>query len=418
MKGALVFIGDELLSGDVPNINAEVAIGELTGNGFEIKEVLVIPDEINPICEHLRRIKESYNFFICSGGLGPTDDDLTNEAVAFAFGLELKENKKLAQAIACSPVLSRIKELSKKMALLPKGAKLLSKDLTCAGYYLEIEDKLCFFLPGVPSQFRRLLKEEVIPLLQQRFKATFRKDNILTFKFFDLNEVELNKFLKETDFKAKFGYYPEFPELRLVAKVEEEKEAEKISSAIKQKFLWEYIGEKSLPLVLHGLLTKNKMTLSVAESCTGGLISSLITSVPGSSEYFERGLVTYSVRSKIELLGVKDETVKKYGVVSYETAIEMAEGIKRATNTDIGLGITGIAGPTGGTPYLPVGTVFIAISFKDFTKAIRFEFPGSRKEVQLLAAYTAIDMVRRYFCYGSESLSGYRFAKGFKEKTS
>jgi len=415
MRGALVFIGDELLSGEVSNLNAEVAIGELTGNGFEVGEVLAIPDQIEVIASHLRRIVEEYQFLICSGGLGPTDDDLTNQAVSKALGLPLEKNKEFSQAISSSPAFAKVQELAQKMALLPKGAVPLSKDLSCAGYYLLVSEKLLFFLPGVPHQFNQLLKEEVIPLLLKKFGEASKKYT-LVFRFFDLEEAELNRFLRNFEFKGKAGYYPEFPELRLVLRLIEKKEGLKISEAIKKAFSLQLIGDKSLPEVLGKMLVEKGLILSVAESCTGGLVSSLITSIPGSSEYFERGLVTYSPESKVELLGVRESTIKKSGVVSFETALEMAEGVRKACKTDIGIGITGFAGPGGGTPSNPVGTVYIGISYEDLTCAVRFQFPGCRRDVQLLAGYTALDMVRRCLIYGSESLSRYRFAKGVKSK--
>ncbi len=415
MKGALVFIGDELLSGEVPNLNAEVAIGELTGNGFEVGEVLVIPDQIDVISTHLKRIAENYQYLICSGGLGPTDDDVTNQAVAKALGLPLEENKEFSQAICSSPAFSHTQELAQKMAFLPKGAIPLSKTLSCAGYYLSLSGKLFFFLPGVPHQFNQLLKEEVIPILLKNFGKT-SKEYTLVLKFFDLAETELNQFLRDLEFKGKAGYYPEFPELKLVLRLSEKEECPKVTKALKKAFLFQLIGEKSLPETINSLLLQKKLRLCVAESCTGGLVSSLITSVAGSSEYFERGLVTYSPKSKVELLGVKKRTIEEAGVVSFETALEMAEGVRKKYKADISIGITGFAGPGGGTPSDPVGTVYIALSYKEFVKAIRFQFKGSRREVQLLAAYTALDMIRRCLVYGSESLSRYRFAKGIKEK--
>ncbi len=415
MKGALVFIGDELLSGEVPNLNAEVAIGELTGNGFEVAEVLVIPDQVGVISTHLKRIAETYQYLICSGGLGPTDDDVTNQAVAKAFGLPLEENQELSSAICASPVFSHTQELAQKMALLPKGAVPLSRDLSCAGYYLSLSGKLFFFLPGVPHQFNQLLKEEVIPLLLKNF-GEISKEYTLVLRFFDLEETELNQFLRSLDFKGKAGYYPEFPELKLVLRLSEKEEGLKVIEAIKKFFPWQLIGEKTLPEVSGELLSQKGLKISVAESCTGGLVSSLITSVAGSSEYFERGLVTYSPESKIELLGVRESTIKEAGVVSFETALEMAEGVRKACKTDIGIGITGFAGPGGGTPSDPVGTVYIALSYEDYTHAVKFQFKGCRRDVQLLAAYTALDMIRRCLVYGSESLSRYRFARGVKEK--
>ena len=173
--------------------------------------------------------------------------------------------------------------------------------------------------------------------------------------------------------------------------------------------------DKGLPEVIGELLKERKEKLAVAESCTGGLLSSFITSVSGSSLYFDRGFVTYSPESKVELLGVNPETIKKFDVVSFEVAIEMAEGVRKKTGVDYALSITGFAGPTGGTPENPVGTVYIGFSFLNKIRAFRFSFSGSRKHIQVLASYTSLDILRRYLLYG-EGFFSYKFATGIKEK--
>ncbi|WP_038055060.1 nicotinamide-nucleotide amidohydrolase family protein [Thermodesulfobacterium hydrogeniphilum] len=417
MKGALLFIGNELISGIMENVNSNVATKELVSYGFEVEQIITIPDKINLIIESLKNLFEKYEFLIISGGLGPTDDDITNLAVAKAFKLQLKEHPEFAQAIKNSSEYKNSQELAIKMAILPEGAIPLSKDFSSAGYLLRIKEKYLFFLPGVPSQFSQLLKEEVIPYLLKKFKDV-KRYYIKTLRFFDVNETDLNQIIKEEGWDIKIGYYPVFPEVKLILKSESPEFLEEVINKLRRNFSIQLISEedKDIPHVIGQLLTRINKTIVVAESCTGGLLSSLITSVSGSSAYFERGFVTYSPKSKIELLGVKPETIEKFDVVSYEVALEMAEGARMRTGVDYALGITGFAGPTGGTSENPVGTVYIGFCYQDKVKAFKFIFPGNRKEVQTLASYTALDILRRQILYG-EGFFSYRFARGIKEKT-
>ncbi len=417
MKGALLFIGNELISGIIENVNSNVATKELASYGFEIEQIITIPDKIDLIIESLKNLFKKYEFLIISGGLGPTDDDITNLAVAKAFKLQLKEHPEFIKAIKNSSEYKNSQELAIKMAILPEGAIPLSKDFSSAGYLLEIKGKQLFFLPGVPSQFSQLLKEEVIPCLLKKFKNV-KRYYIKTLRFFDVNETDLNQIVKEEGWDIKIGYYPVFPEVKLILKSESPEFLEEAINKLRRNFNIQLISEedKDIPYVIGQLLTKVNKTIVVAESCTGGLLASLITSVSGSSAYFEKGFVTYSPKSKIELLGVKPETIEKFDVVSYEVALEMAEGARRRAGVDYALGITGFAGPTGGTSENPVGTVYIGFCYQDKVKAFKFIFPGNRKEVQTLASYTALDILRRQILYG-EGFFSYRFARGIKEKT-
>lgn len=421
MKCALIFIGDELIYGAINNTNSIVAGKILTSYGFEIGEIITLPDNIDVIADYLKALTKKYDFLIISGGLGPTDDDLTNLAVTKAFNLKLREYPEFLSAIYSAREYKLSQELAKKMALLPEGAIPLSKDFSSAGYLLEIENKPLFFLPGVPHQFDNLLNTEVIPRLLN-LSAETKKQIIKTLRFFDLNETDLNQFINtfpdEILSSIKIGYYPVFPEVKLILRGKNEKDLHVFIEKLKEKFAPYLISEKdkNLPQVIGELLQERKEKLATAESCTGGLLASFITSVSGSSLYFDRGFVTYSPESKIELLGVNPETIKKFDVVSYEVAIEMAEGARKKTGVDYALSITGFAGPTGGTPENPVGTVYIGFSYKNKIKAFRFSFLGERRDIQILASYTSLDILRRYLLYG-EGFFSYRFATGIKEKS-
>ena len=421
MKCALIFIGDELIYGAINNTNSVVAGRILTSYGFEIGEIITLPDNIDIIADYLKALTKKYDFLIISGGLGPTDDDLTNLAVTKAFNLKLREYPEFLSAIYSAREYKLSQELAKKMALLPEGAIPLSKDFSSAGYLLEIENKPLFFLPGVPHQFDNLLNTEVIPRLLN-LSAETKEQIIKTLRFFDLNETDLNQFINtfpdEILSSIKIGYYPVFPEVKLILRGKNEKDLHVFIEKLKEKFAPYLISEKdkNLPQVIGELLQERKEKLATAESCTGGLLASFITSVSGSSLYFDRGFVTYSPESKIELLGVNPETIKKFDVVSYEVAIEMAEGARKKTGVDYALSITGFAGPTGGTPENPVGTVYIGFSYKNKIKAFRFSFLGERRDIQILASYTSLDILRRYLLYG-EGFFSYRFATGIKEKS-
>jgi nicotinamide-nucleotide amidase len=446
MLSALLCIGHELIYGRVVNENAKVAGEALQAYGFKLGEVVVVPDDIPLIVKALKRLVEEYDFIIVSGGLGPTDDDLTVLAASQAFDLELEERAEVLSALQKNREYAKSFEVARKLALLPKGSILLSQDLTMAGFKLLVKEKPVFFLPGVPSQFEALLKNKVLPELLN-IKAEDRSE-LAILKFFDLNETDLNSFLQNSlgdEIKElEIGYYPEGPEVKLILQASilssrasnlssqasllssREKRGvphqksliEKVKEMLKERFKFEFLseGDKTLPVLVGELLLEKGKRVSVAESCTGGQLASLITSISGSSNYFDRGFVVYSERSKVEVLGVSEETIAKHTVYSHETALEMAKRTLEKSKADYSLATTGLAGPTGGTDDLPVGTVFIALGTGSKAISVRFKFSGGRNWVQKLASYTALDMLRRYLVYG-EGLSRYRFALELKERT-
>jgi nicotinamide-nucleotide amidase len=432
MLSALLCIGHELIYGRVVNENAKVAGEALQAYGFKLGEVVVVPDDIPLIVKALKRLVDEYDFIIVSGGLGPTDDDLTVLAASQAFDLELEERAEVLSALQKNREYAKSFEVARKLALLPKGSILLSQDLTMAGFKLLVKEKPVFFLPGVPSQFEALLKNKVLPELLN-IKAEDRSE-VAILKFFDLNETDLNSFLQNSladEIKElEIGYYPEGPEVKLILQASilssrEKREVlpqksliEKVKEMLKERFKFEFLGEgdKTLPVHVGELLLERGQRVAVAESCTGGQLASLITSISGSSNYFDRGFVVYSERSKVEVLGVSEETIAKHTVYSHETALEMAKRTLEKSKADYSLATTGVAGPTGGTDDLPVGTVFIALGTGSKAISVRFKFSGERTWVQKLASYTALDMLRRYLVYG-EGLSRYRFALELKERT-
>ncbi|MFN3406495.1 MAG: nicotinamide-nucleotide amidohydrolase family protein [Caldimicrobium sp.] len=425
MRGALLFIGDELIAGRILNTNAEFAGKVLSSAGFHLGEVVTIPDEENIIIKTLKRLVEEYDFLIASGGLGPTDDDLTIEAISKAFNLKLIQNEKVLSAIISSREYLNTQKLAEKMSYLPEGAISLVEEEEMIGFYLTYGKKLLFFLPGVPYQFQFLLKNRVLSLLCKREEelkgeGACRENKVLkNLIFFDLNETDLNQFIATLSTKGgvKIGYYPVLPEVKVVLLGEEE-EVKLLLEDLKEKFILNFISEEdeSLNVVVGKLLKAKGYTLSTAESCTGGLLASLITEVPGSSAYFDRGFIVYTEESKANILGVSNETLKKKGVYSYETAMEMAIGARNLAKTHFALATTGVAGPTGGTQEIPVGTVFIGLATPSDVFAIHFLFQGNRKVIQTLASFTALDILRRYLLYGKGFFS-YRFAQGYKEST-
>jgi nicotinamide-nucleotide amidase len=439
MLSALLCIGHELIYGRVVNENAKVAGEALQAYGFKLGEVVVVPDDVPLIVKALKRLVDEYDFIIVSGGLGPTDDDLTVLAASQAFDLELEERAEVLSALQKNREYVKSFEVARKLALLPKGSILLSEDLTMAGFKLLVKEKPVFFLPGVPSQFKALLKNKVLPeLLNVRAKD---RSELAILRFFDLNETDLNSFLQNSlGDKVKeleVGYYPEGPEVKLILQaftlssrastlssrekrgiLHQKSLIEKVKEMLKERFKFEFLseGDKTLSVLVGELLLEKGKRIAVAESCTGGQLASLITSISGSSNYFDRGFVVYSERSKVEVLGVSEDTIAKHTVYSHETALEMAKRTLEKSKADYSLAITGLAGPTSGTDDLPVGTVFIALGTGSKAISVRFKFSGERTWIQKLASYTALDMLRRYLVYG-EGLSRYRFALELKERT-
>ena len=408
MKVEIIAIGDELTSGRILNTTSSYAARQLFEAGYEIHAMHTIGDTPALIGDALKKAISEVDAVLVTGGLGSTDDDLTNEAVSKALNRPTLPNLEVL-----SIVRTHLDEISpthvgqlEKLAWLPEGAEVLNPQSRMAGYQLIHDEKPIFFLPGIPSQMKQLLREHVLPRL-----ATWHKDHYLTtyqrvFKIFNLPESEVNRRICTLDLSrdAHIGYYPVFPEvhLSLIIRDKQNSSAEKlfISSC---KAINTALGDAiygydrdCMESVTGGLLQRGGRRLAVAESCTGGLIAEKLTTIAGSSNYFLGGVVAYANELKTRFLDVPEDLLKVHGAVSRETAEAMAGGIRNRTGADIGLAVTGVAGPGGGSAEKPVGTVYIGIATVEGTWATHFLFDGDRQQIREMTAQSGLDLVRKY----------------------
>jgi nicotinamide-nucleotide amidase len=404
--GSLITIGDEILFGDIANGNAQHIAVELRAKGFRLERMITVGDEEDEIVKTLSLCHQQSQFLIVTGGLGPTDDDRTNGAVSRAFErcllLDPGYSQWLKERLAKTG--RSWSDQIEKMAQMPQGALKLGVGM--AGYFLEHKDVPCYFLPGVPHEMKTLLEELVVPDLEKRFphRLTCLKQTLRIQGFY---ESELNRRLKTLDAEdsgVEIGYLPHDAEIRLtlMAVAESESIARSRIEALENKILAligkEHIigrNEETLERVIGEKLRAQSWRLAVAESCTGGLVSRKITALAGASDYFDRGLVTYSNQAKETLLNVPKELIASCGAVSDRVALAMAQGLREEAGVDVALAITGIAGPAGGTEEKPVGTVFIACATPNRCEVEKYGFSGNRELIQERAAQAALLLLWR-----------------------
>ncbi|MEW5721700.1 MAG: CinA family nicotinamide mononucleotide deamidase-related protein [Thermodesulfobacteriota bacterium] len=401
MEGEIITIGDELISGRVCDLNSCFLSGRISSFGLKIKAVSSVGDDRDQILDVLRRAVARSDFVVVCGGLGPTEDDITTEVAAECFDRRLLFNEGFLETIRGS--LNKFGlpwiEGYRKLAYVPEGAELIAPRSAC-GFVLYHGRIPVFFLPGVPAEVRHITEKTLLPLLLSR-----NSQNVVVrqrvFKLFGPQEAQIGEALEGLtggDKRLLVGFYPNFPENHVTVTVRagSEEEAERLLAAAEaeiERRLGEFVVAKdasTLEESVGRLLREKGLLVAVAESCTGGLIGSRLTSIPGSSNYFERGLVVYSNRSKVELLGIPAHILEKHGAVSEEAALRMARAVRKLSGTDLGLASTGLAGPEGGTPEKPVGTVFIALAGPEGVKAKRYKFAGRRDQITVLTAQTAL----------------------------
>lgn len=404
-KAVILSTGDELITGRVVDTNSSYIADKLYGLGLEVVAILKVGDARERLLWALRHGLELGDLVIGTGGLGPTTDDLTTEVVAEQFDRSLKMDEGVAAALK-RRFESRGVEMTPnnlKQALFPDGADIIPNPMgTAPGFRVVTEgQKYLIWLSGVPREMEVMLKESVLPWIAQERKNA---GAILacTFKIHGLTESKLGDILKPIliSEEIRLSYRAHYPDLSLRLTVKSGAGREKKFSELRaeiRELVGSYIyaeGDESLEEIVGKLLLKKRWTLGVAESCTGGYIGHRITRVPGSSAYFKSSAVTYSNESKIRFLGVEKNTLEKYGAVSRETALEMAEGIKRQAEADIGLSVTGVAGPSGGSLEKPVGTVWIGLACDQESDARLFHFQGDRERVILGASQAALYWLR------------------------
>lgn len=410
MKSKLISIGDEILIGQIINTNAAFLGDRLFSIGIPVAKTVVIGDEEEVLLSEFEDSFRNYDVTIITGGLGPTHDDITKNVLLKFFKDEFVRDEKVLEHVR-NIFRSRNMNMplvNEDQALVPKNSKVIwNANGTAPGIWIEKEKRIFIALPGVPYEMKAMTENEILPELKKRYSAgsgkVYLQKTLLTT---GLGESSLNEMLGNvTDIigDSKLAFLPSAVGVRLRINVEGSKSAEaeekliNIENKIRAK-IPDYIygvNKEELEKVIGVILTERKQSLSVAESCTGGMISSKIVSVPGSSNYYAGGVCVYSNLEKIKILNIKEETLKKYGAVSEETAIEMADGVRELMGTDYALSTTGIAGPSGGTDLKPVGLVWIGFSGKEKNYALSFKF-GNNREVNIQrASQRALEILRR-----------------------
>jgi nicotinamide-nucleotide amidase len=406
MKCEIVAVGTELLLGNIVNTNAQYLSQKLADLGIDVYYQLTVGDNLQRLSDTIKSSLMRSDLVITSGGLGPTVDDITKEGVSEALGLKLLPHEASIRKIEeIFKTMGRTMTANNiKQGYIPEGAMILENDNgTAPGVLIEKNGKIIIMLPGPPKELYPMFENKVLPYLRTKVHSTIRSRML---RVIGVGESAAEDMLKEI-FNAQtnptIAPYAKEGEvhLRITAKTDTIEEADQLIDEMEDRvkaILGENIygqDEESLEEVVLKLLQERKMTLSLAESCTGGLIASRLTDVAGASESLMYGVVSYSNEAKIKILGVKEETIRNYGAVSSQTAEEMAAGAKRINGTDIGISITGIAGPGGGSADKPVGLCYIGIAIGDTVKTYKNMFNGNRKRIKWNSGSRALDLLRR-----------------------
>lgn len=409
MNVSTLSIGDEVLFGEIVDTNAAHIASRLYDAGFAVRRHLCVGDSERDIIDAIEALAAENQFVIASGGLGPTVDDITARAAARAAGKRLVLNDEAL--LHLQKFYTRIgRELSpstEKQCLLPAKAPLVPNPIgTACGFVLEHKGAHFFFLPGVPVEMKKMLEETVIPAIASR-RSDHRFLRTRVFKVFGLSETQTETLLEGIARPTEglfLAYCVNFPEVFVKVRVEGDDEAhvsalfDETCPLVRKKLSSFLVAEEndSIDQVVSRMFREKGITLSVAESCTGGLIAKRVTDMAGSSSYFIEGAVTYSNAAKTRLLDVPSELIGEKGAVSSEVAMAMAKGVRRRSGSDIGLAVTGIAGPDGGTEEKPVGTVYVAFAAPSGCQSKRYKFFGDRDRIRTITAFTALDWMRRY----------------------
>jgi nicotinamide-nucleotide amidase len=411
MKAEIIAVGSELLTPDRLDTNSLYLTEQLNSVGIEVVRKTVVGDNESLLREVFREAMGRVELIISSGGLGPTQDDLTRETVADLLGRRLRRDEKIVQHIQgrFRSLGREMPELNIRQAMVPEGAEVLENPRgTAPGLWIEDSGHFIALLPGPPRELKPLFREQVLPRLERRVSGVRLFQRQLRVTGLGESHVEqrvLPIYSRYADVTTTILSAPGEIQIHLRMWTADAAQAKKTLDEIVQGFeialtdrIYSEDGRSLEEVVAHEL-TANGATISAAESCTGGLLAQRLTSVAGSSSYFLGGVVCYSNELKTTWADVRPEMILSKGAVSSEVAVALAEGIRRRVGSTIGVGITGIAGPGGGTEEKPVGTVFVAISHPGGVKERGLRFPGERENVRWQASQTALDMVRIHFLY-------------------
>ncbi len=405
MKAEIISIGTEILLGDILNTNAQFIARELARLGITSYYQTVVGDNYERLAEAVRLAFSRADIVISSGGLGPTDDDITKEAFAEYFGRKLVLNESVWHKILkYLEGRGYIAESNKKQAVLPEGAVVFENNNgLAAGCAIEENGKIAVMLPGPPKEIVPMFKESVRPYLEKLQEVTIVSHELHLSGIGESAAAEAVRELMQRSTNPTIAPYAKNNEMlfRITArgKTKEECDAE-IKPVIDEiylrlgKYIYGNEDETLESAVMKDIINKG-LTIAAAESCTGGMAAARLINYPGASKAFVNGMVTYTNESKNRLLGVKNETLEKYGAVSPQTAEEMCLGVARVSGTDIGISTTGIAGPDGGTPEKPVGLVYIGVAIKGRAVVKKLLNKGSRERIRTASTAAVIELLRQ-----------------------
>jgi nicotinamide-nucleotide amidase len=415
MKAEIIAVGSELLTPDRLDTNSLFLTEELNGIGIEVVRKTVVGDNRDLLAEAFRGALNRVPLIIASGGLGPTEDDLTRETLADLLGRKLRRNDDILRHIE-----GRFRSLGREMpavnvrqAMVPEGAEILENPRgTAPGLWLEDSGRTIALLPGPPRELKPLFREQVLPRLQRRVSGVRLYHREIRVTGLGESHVEqriLPIYSRHPEVTTTILAAPGETQIHLRVWTDDAQHAKKTLDEIVQGFeiaLTDRIFSedgRSLEEVIAHELTLNNATIAAAESCTGGLLAQRLTSIAGSSSYFLGGVVCYSNELKTAWADVPPEMILAKGAVSPEVAVALAEGIRRRVGSTLGVGITGVAGPGGGSEEKPVGTVHVALSYAGGVKERGMRFPGDRESIRWQASQVALDLVRVYFLYNSQN---------------
>ena len=407
MIAEILCVGTELLLGDIVNTNAAWIAKELASLGISVYRQVVIGDNHQRLKEAYELALQRADIVISTGGLGPTQDDLTKEALAQACCLQLKRNDDAAQWIKQRFIDKgfTLTENNWRQANFPEGATPLFNEYgTAPGCMLRVNEKTVFLMPGPPIEMKPMFEEHIKPWLQQQTNVILRSKVLKILGIGESAAEEIIRDIIDSQSNPSIAPYAKYGEVtfRITASANNEQEAldliEPMEQELRKRFKLNIYGinEETIEGVTIDLLKKHDLTLACAESCTGGLVSARLINISGVSKVFKEGVVAYSNEAKAKRLNVNSNSLTKYGAVSAQVAGEMAEGIAKTSGTNIGLSTTGIAGPTGGTETKPVGLVYCGLYINGEVITKRFLFPNrSRDSIRKRSMLSAIDWLRR-----------------------
>lgn len=402
MRAIIITIGDEILMGQILDTNSRYMAKRLTDIGVEVVEMLTIPDKRDEIFETVDYAMEQSDLVLVTGGLGPTKDDVTKKVLADFFGTRLVFNE---QAMEWLEELLRHRNLpmnegNRSQAYLPENCRVLHNFKgTASGMWFEKGWKSLISMPGVPFEMEHLMETYVIPDLKAKYPNLQLEYRMV--KVYDVPESQLAAHLEKWEDSLKEGfklaYLPSLGmvRLRITAKGEAVKRLEEMYESLKLelKGMRYTEGDDALEIQVGQLLREKGVTVATAESCTGGEIAHLLTSVPGSSDYFKGSVVAYANEVKVNVLGVNPADIEREGVVSEPVVLQMAEGVRRVMGTDYAVATSGVAGPAGGTPEKPVGTVWIGVATPRGCFARKYVFSFTRERNIAKAAAKALELL-------------------------